>query len=126
MERNPVAWFEIYVDDMQRARKFYETVLNVSLEELKDPTDSGIEMWSFPSDMKQYGAAGALVKMGGFPAGGNSTLVYFSSKDCTVEESKVENAGGEIEQSKMSIGEYGHISIVIDTEGNMFGLHSPQ
>lgn len=32
MAHYPVVWFEIYVDDMQLARKFYETVLKTSFE----------------------------------------------------------------------------------------------
>ena len=39
MPNNPVAWFEIYVDEMDRAKKFYESVLDFSLEKLDDPTD---------------------------------------------------------------------------------------
>jgi predicted enzyme related to lactoylglutathione lyase len=124
MGANPVAWFEIYVDDMERARQFYQSVLSVSLEKLSDPTDSGVEMWSFASDMQEYGATGALVKMEGVDAGGNNTLVYFSCEDCAVEESRVVEAGGIIEEKKVSIGEYGYVSLAIDTEGNMFGLHS--
>ena len=58
---NPVAWFEIYLDEMERAKKFYETVLAISLEKLNDPTDSGIVVWSFPFDMEKYGTTGALV-----------------------------------------------------------------
>ena len=57
-------------------------------------------------------------------AGGNSTLVYFSCDDCAIEESKVESAGGVIRQAKTSIGEYGFCTLAIDTEGNVFGLHS--
>ncbi len=121
---NPVGWFEIYVSDMARAQTFYETVLNIQLGELGDPNDKRIEMKSFPSDMEKYGATGALVKMDGFPVGGNSTLVYFSCDDCSVEESRIESAGGEVEKPKFSIGEYGYISLAVDTEGNMFGLHS--
>jgi predicted enzyme related to lactoylglutathione lyase len=123
---NPVGWFEIYVDDMGRAKAFYETVLAKTLEKLNDPTESGTEMWSFPADMEQYGAAGALVKMEGFGAGRNSTLVYFSCEDCAIESSRVESAGGQIQQPKMAIGEYGFIALAIDTEGNMFGFHSSQ
>jgi predicted enzyme related to lactoylglutathione lyase len=37
MEFNPVSWFEIYVQDMARATKFYETVLEVKLEKLTSP-----------------------------------------------------------------------------------------
>nr|BAJ06904.1 glyoxalase/bleomycin resistance protein/dioxygenase [uncultured bacterium] len=124
MAMNPIAWFEIYVENIERAKQFYETVLATSLEKLNDPNDSGIEMWSFPSNMESYGATGALVKMEGFSSGGNSTLVYFACGDCAVEESRVEKAGGRIHQSKTSIGEYGFISLAIDSEGNIFGLHS--
>ncbi len=123
---NPVGWFEIYVDDIERAKAFYQAVFNLNLEKLNDPTDSNknIQMWVFPADMEKYGATGALVKMEGHSAGGNNTLVYFSCEDCATEESRVESAGGKIEQSKFSIGEYGFCTLVLDTEGNMFGLHS--
>lgn len=118
---NPVGWFEIYVQDMARARRFYETVLGVSLTPLESP---GIEMLAFPMDQDRYGASGALVFMPGYPSGGNSVLVYFHSADCTTEESRVVAAGGQIQKPKTSIGPYGFISLLQDTEGNMFGLHS--
>jgi uncharacterized protein len=70
------------------------------------------------------GATGALLKMPGFPSGANSVLVYFSCTDCAVEAAKAARSGGRIEKQKMAIGEYGHIALVIDTEGNMVGLHS--
>lgn len=124
MVANPIAWFEIYVDDLTRAKQFYESVLSVSLDVLSDPNDTSIEMLSFPSNMETYGAGGALVKMEGMKAGGNSTLIYFACEDCAVEESRVEAAGGRIQQPKMSIGEYGFISLAVDSEGNLFGLHS--
>lgn len=126
MQNNPIGWFEIYVDDMPRAKKFYESVLSLSLEAMGDPNDASVEMQAFPSNMESYGASGALVKMAGFGAGGNSTLVYFSCDDCAVEEARVAAAGGRIQSSKMSIGEYGFITLAIDPEGNMFGLHSQQ
>jgi predicted enzyme related to lactoylglutathione lyase len=75
-------------------------------------------------NLESVGSSGALVRMPGFPAGGNSTLVYFHCADCAVEESRVEAAGGKIQRPKMSIGDHGFISLVIDTEGNMIGLHS--
>lgn len=106
---------------MARARKFYETLLQVQLQTLEG---AGPDMLAFPSSMEHYGAGGALVHMQGFKAGGNSTLVYFSCKDCAVEESRAVAAGGKVQKTKMSIGPYGHISLVVDTEGNMLGLHS--
>jgi predicted enzyme related to lactoylglutathione lyase len=32
MNHNPVRWFEIHVQDMTRAKKFYESVFKVELE----------------------------------------------------------------------------------------------
>lgn len=121
MPNNPVIWFEIYVQDIVRAKQFYESVFQLKLERLNSP---GHEMWSFPMAMDRVGASGALVKMEGAPSGGNSTLVYFSCTDCAIEAGRVAAFGGRIQREKTSIGEYGFISLVFDTEGNMFGLHS--
>lgn len=121
MKNNPVGWFEIYVQDSERAKKFYEAVFQGQLEKLDFPD---LEMFTFPMEMNSSGAGGALVKMEGIPSGGNSTLVYFVCEDCSVEEARVEPAGGRVQRSKMSIGEHGFISLVFDTEGNMIGLHS--
>ena len=121
MSNNAVGWFEIYVQDMKRAKKFYEAVFKVKLEKL---SSSEIEMWAFPMGMDRPGASGSLVKMNGFPSGGNSTLVYFTCDDCAVEGARVVKADGRIQKDKFSIGQYGFIVLAFDTEGNMFGLHS--
>jgi len=90
---NPVGWFEIYVQDVDRAKRFYESVFKVTLQKLNSPSGE-MELWSFPGDMTGYGAPGALVKMAGCPSGGNSCLVYFSCKDCAVEAGRAQGAGG--------------------------------
>jgi len=120
MSHNAVAWFEIYVQDIERAKTFYETVFNVKLERLQ--TD--LDMWAFPMAMGQWGAGGAIVKMDGMPSGGNSTLVYFSCADCAVEAARIVPAGGKLLKEKMSIGQYGYIALGTDPDGNMFGMHS--
>lgn len=122
---NPVVWFEIYVDDLDRARSFYEKLLKIQLSELGDPADDNLQMLAFPSDMESKGkASGALVHHKDMKAGGNSTLVYFGSEDCSTEEGRAKEAGGEVMRPKMSIGEYGFISLLKDTEGNTIGIHS--
>ena len=121
MKPNPVGWFEIYVDDLHRARAFYEAVLQTRLTALPG---TEAEMLGFPMDRNKGGAAGALVKMAGVAAGGGGTLVYFMCDDCAVEKGRVDAAGGSVHQAKKSIGEYGFISLVVDTEQNMVGLHS--
>jgi predicted enzyme related to lactoylglutathione lyase len=121
-QANPVRWFEIYVQDMERARRFYESVFQTKLERLNT---GDLDYWSFPGgDQQGYGACGALIKFEGVPSGGNSTLVYFGCEDCAVEAGRVTQAGGSINREKMSIGEYGFIVLAVDTEGNMIGLHS--
>lgn len=126
MNTNPVGWFEIYVQDMERARNFYESVFQVKLERLNSPEGMTIELWSFPMIKDQMGATGALVKMENGPSGGNCVLVYFICADCAVEAARATSSGGEIVREKMSIGEYGFIALIRDTEGNMIGLHSMQ
>jgi hypothetical protein len=121
MNENPVRWFEIYVQDMPRAKAFYEGVLGVTLEELAGPD---IEMWAFSGDPAKSGSGGALVRVPGMPSGGNSTLVYFGCEDCAEQESRVASFGGTVERPKMSIGEYGFITLAVDPDGNMIGLHS--
>lgn len=124
---NPVIWFELYVDDMSRARAFYERMLGVTLEKLNSPDSlAGIELWAFPMEMERGGAGGALVKRAGVRPGGGGTRVYFSCTDCAVEAQRAVEAGGSLFQGKMPIGEYGHIALVHDTEGNLVGLHSMQ
>lgn len=121
MTNNPVNWFEIYVQDMARAKRFYETVFLRKLEKIANPD---LEMWSFPMEIDRFGAGGSLVKMEGMPSGGNSTIVYFICEDCAVESGRVEAAGGRIFKPKFSIGQYGYIALATDTEGNMIGMHS--
>jgi len=121
MTPNPACWFEIYVQDMARAKAFYETVLGVTLLPLNSSTP---ELWAFPQDLAAHGAGGALARMEGVPSGGNSTVVYFSCADCAVEAGRVEAAGGHLLKAPFSIGPYGTIALAFDTEGNLFGLHA--
>lgn len=124
MDHNPVGWFEIYVQDMARARTFYSTVFQLELQKLEDPDGETSEMWAFPMSMDKRGASGALVKMPGAPSGGGGTMVYFSCADCATEASRVRVAGGQVHRDKFSIGPYGYIALAVDPDGNMFGLHS--
>lgn len=121
MKPNPVGWFELYVQDMERAKAFYESVFEVTLESLPG---TEFEMWAFPMEMEKYGSPGALIKMEGCPSGPGGTLVYFSCEDCAVEAKRAAESGGSVFKEKFSIGPYGFISLVNDSEGNLIGLHS--
>lgn len=123
---NPVVWFEIYTENIMRAKTFYEDVFQLQMTEMPIPeTGEKMQMLFFPADMdSKNSASGALVQMEGFTAGNNSTIVYFMSEDCSIEEARIEKAGGSVVKSKMSLGEYGNMLLATDTEGNMIGIHS--
>lgn len=129
MKSNPVVHFEIYVEDMARAKAFYEAVLGTRLEQMPNPTpEIEMDMWFFPMDkdtgMTSYGAGGMLVKMDGFTPGGGGTLVYFGCDDCAAQAARAAEHGGSIFQEKTSIGEHGFCALARDTEGNLIGFHS--
>ncbi len=124
---NMIAWFEIYVNDVDQAKDFYQKVFQVELKPLNNPgieATDGLEMWSFPQSFENYGASGAICKMPGVSPGGTGTLVYFSCEDCSVEEARIKEAGGTVLQSKLSLGEHGFMVMAKDPAGNMIGLHS--
>lgn len=68
--QNPIGWTEIYVEDMARAQKFYETVLLIQMESVPMPegmsaeegSDDYFEMVFFPDNMEATGISGSLVK----------------------------------------------------------------
>ena len=119
---NTIGWFEIYVQDMARARSFYEGVFARELQPLGPPE---LDMWSFPSALGEYGSGGALVCHPGMPSGGNGTVVYFFCADCAVEESRVAACGGTVVRPKMSIEPFGFVTLARDPDGNLIGLHTP-
>ena len=120
---NAVGWFDIYVDQLERAVDFYQTVLGCTLEPMGDPTGE-TQMMSFPADMSQYGAGGALTKSEHAGPGPGGTVIYFMAEDCAVNAARVVDAGGQIIRPKFSIGEFGWVALCQDTEGNIFGLNS--
>src|SRR4030095_9358667 len=96
-----------------------ETVFGISLTKLEG---TEFEMWAFPSRQDGSGASGSLVRIPGYPSGAHSGLVHFSCYDCAVVAEKAATSGGQIETPKKSVGQYGHIALVIDNEGNIIGL----
>ena len=121
---NIACWFEIYVADMNRAKKFYQAVFE---REMMDEPNTGpeMQMCSFYSPGENAaGSSGALVKSQVQKPGTGGTLVYFSCEDCATTSKKINTNGGKVIKEKTSIGKYGFIAIGQDTEGNTIGLHS--
>lgn len=122
MKHNMVGWFEIPVNDMDRARTFYETVFKVDIQVVDF---GGLLMGWFPDRGEVPGAQGTLIKQESYIPSVEGTLVYFISEDVQNELNRVEAAGGTIYQPKTQISpEHGYMGVFIDSEGNRVALHS--
>jgi predicted enzyme related to lactoylglutathione lyase len=110
---------------MGRAQKFYEALLQIELNELPMHDSVGeMQMLSLPWVENERNISEALVKMETMGPAAGGTKVYFACEDCSVEEGRAEAAVGKVLQPKMSLGEHGFCSVLMDTEGNTIGLHS--
>jgi predicted enzyme related to lactoylglutathione lyase len=120
-KKDAVNWFELYVTDFNRAKKFYETALQTSLQESEMER---CRMGIFPCDHTN-GVGGAITKMDGIAPGAGGTLVYLNVEgDLDGVLNRIPSAGGAVVKPRTSIGEHGFIGIIKDTEGNLVGLHS--
>ena len=122
--KHAISWFEIPASDLARAQNFYETIFNLKLA----PLDlQNIKMRMFPIE-NQEGVGGAVVDSGGFhkPSATDGPLIYLNANpDVQAVLDRVEGAGGKIMVPKTEISpEYGHMAVIIDSEGNRIGLHS--
>ena len=118
---NQVGWFEIPTSDLKRAIAFYEHVFQVTLEQ----HDMGpLKMAWFPMKEGETGAPGSLVEAKEYTPSADGTLVYFSVADIDEACRKATTQGGTVLHEKKSIGEFGFVAILQDTEGNRIGIHS--
>jgi uncharacterized protein len=120
---NPVQWFEIPVNDMERAKKFYESVFDV---QLKLVALGELVMAWFPWAQDGIGSAGTLVKAQSYVPSHSGSMVYFSVEDISVILERVAKNGGKILNPKSAIGEHGFVGHFEDSEGNRVALHSTQ
>lgn len=119
MNYNPVGWFEIPANDIERAKKFYETLLGITMTR-KD--QMGYEMVWFPmGDVK--GASGAIMKGPGYDASTKGVVIYFTCPDMEDAIKRAEGMGSKVVLPIKDIGEYGQIAWVTDSEGNVAALH---
>jgi len=118
---NPVNWFMIPVKDLEKAKKFYEAVID---DELNRSEMGQMKMAWFPMNNGAPGAAGALVKGEGYIPSHAGTLIYLKVKDIDDSIARIKAHGGRVLLPKTRMGEYGFIAHFEDTEGNRVALHS--
>ena len=122
---NALNWFEIPVTDTPRAKKFYESILDIQME---TSDMAGMEMTFFPYDMEgQNGkVSGALVKGEMMNPSMDGAIVYLNAHPAIqLIVDRIEHAGGKVLMPKTLINEnVGYMAFFADTEGNRVGLHS--
>src|SRR4051812_17902212 len=111
---NALNWFELYVTDFARARRFYETILKTPLQDPqtatgKEGSKEGCQMAMFPFDMEK-GVGGAITKMKDIAPGVGGTIIYLNVEgDLDGVLERIPTAGGSVLKPKFSIGEHGFI-----------------
>jgi uncharacterized protein len=123
-DKNAISWFEIPATNLERAQKFYETILEVTLTKLDL---ANIRMRMFPIE-DPMGVGGSICDSGGFhkPSSTDGPLLYLNGNpDVQIILDKVEKAGGKILVPKTQISdEFGYMAVIIDSEGNRIAFHS--
>ena len=112
-------WFEIPVNDLDRAARFYNHVLATQLA----PMPGIPEMLTFPS--KEGEVSGAIIKGEDYTPGQTGVVIYLNAGEKLSETvGRVEAAGGNVAVPQIDIGENGVVAFIVDTEGNRIGLHA--
>ena len=122
---NIINWFEISASDIARAKKFYETVFGIEMQQMDM---MGMNMVMFPAENMNGKVSGALVQGPMHKPSMDGAKIYFNGNpDLGVTLGKVEAAGGKITMPKTHINdEVGYMAFFIDSEGNAVALHSGQ
>lgn len=121
--KNAINWFEIPAKNFERAKLFYETVLDTKMETMT-MEEMGMTMAFFPADWEN-GVGGGIAFGPGFEPSQTGTLVYLNGgDDLSIPLSRVESAGGKDILPKTSIGPNGFMMQFIDSEGNKVAFHS--
>ncbi len=122
-QENSLNWFEISVADIHRAKRFYESVFGITMEQ---QSMMGMEMAFFPSEPGNGKASGGLVQGPMHKPSGDGVKLYLNANpDLSVALGKVEKAGGKVAMPKTKINDdIGFMAFFSDTEGNTIALHS--
>lgn len=120
---NIINWFEVSVSDISRAKKFYETVFSITMEETEM---MGMKMAFFPAEQMNGKVSGALVQGDMHKPSMDGAKLYFNGNpDLDNALSKVEAAGGKVLMPKTHISpEIGYMAFFSDSEGNSVAMHS--
>jgi len=122
-ETNAINWFEIPVTDIARAKKFYETILEIEMTPMEM---MGMKMAMFPYDGSKGTVGGALVQSKMHTPSATGAVIYLNANpDLDLVLNRIEKADGKTSMPKTLIDKNtGYMAFFTDTEGNTVGLHS--
>jgi len=118
-----VSIFEIPATDISRAITFYQSIFELSLQELAFP---GMHMGLFPTENQMN--VGVILKAQDYVPSPNGVTIYFNAgNDLQIILDRIESHGGKIIVPKTPhADDVGFFALFYDTEGNRIGLHSPE
>lgn len=119
---NSLNWFEIPALDLERAKRFYETIFATQLEPISEMM--GMSMSMFPADPAKVG--GALVKSQYHSPSSTGAWVYLNANpSIQAVVDRISAAGGTVTMPPMEIApEIGYMAGFVDSEGNAMALHA--
>jgi len=120
-----VIFFEIPVDNLARARRFYRTVFDWKMNEI--PEMHYTQVGTVEADT--LGVRGTPKEPGAINGGMlerrdsvKSPVIYISVKNIDEAAATIEQSGGKVIQPRTPVGNFGFAAYFRDTEGNVVGL----
>jgi uncharacterized protein len=108
-------WVDYGAPDLEAAKAFYASILG----------------WTYEGGGEEFGGYLSCVR-NGLPAAGMSGMydegvpprwnMYVASDDADASAAKVKQAGGTVVVEPMDVGPFGRMAIVVDPQGNPFGI----
>ena len=124
-----IVYFEIPADDVDRAKRFYHSLLGWKIEPSKIPApDTSMQYQDIiTGDSNVVTPMGGTLSMGGmYKRKMNEPIVnYVMVDDIDEKIAIVEKLGGRIAVPKRELESVGQFVIIQDTEGNVIALFKP-
>jgi predicted enzyme related to lactoylglutathione lyase len=123
---NSVVHFEIPVDDVERAKKFYADNFGWKMQQMGSEFGNYIILQTGPTDEKGMPQRSAFINGGMMKRGTvKSPVLVIAVDDCDAAVEKVKKSGGKLVGEIMDIPNVGRYAYVEDPEGNVIGIIKP-
>lgn len=117
-----VIHFEVHAENPERAARFYEAAFGWRLQHIP-----AIDYWTIQTGNGGPGIDGGLIRRRGpAPQQGqavNAFVCTLGVDDLDASMKAGLDAGGTVALPRMTVPGVGYVAYLLDTEGNIFGLH---